>query len=191
MSSVSPIAPGQSLPEAWRRMHVVRPVHARGESPADDSTVPGLTRGASRDTPRRSSVRRPVTDATDWVRQPLMRFSLFSAPTPTAFNQIEANKCRLSIRQGPVPSSRKQQQSHCGIGARGYCGCLSRQCLRRIGRVRQVGPPSQAMQRASAAKVVTVQPAVSIAAFVAGKPSTITTCSGLRGKTLRLSPLLA
>src|SRR6185312_16572465 len=62
---------------------------------------------------------------------------------------------------------------------------------RRIGRVRQVGPPSQAMHSASASKVLTTQPAASMAACVLGKPATAITSRGAVGSTLRLRPLEA
>src|SRR6185312_8242818 len=58
---------------------------------------------------------------------------------------------------------------------------------RRIGRVRQVGPPSQAMHSASASKVLTTQ----MAACVLGKPATAITSRGAVGSTLRLRPLEA
>ena len=66
-------------------------------------------------------------------------------------------------------------------------GFLVAHC-RSTGRVRQVGPPSQAMHSASASKVSTVQPAASMAALVFGKPATAMTWRGAVGSTLRLRP---
>lgn len=61
------------------------------------------------------------------------------------------------------------------LTAKGFaCSRLCVHC-RKTGRVRQVGPPSQAMHSASASKVVTVQPAASMAALVFSKPATAMT----------------
>ena len=60
-----------------------------------------------------------------------------------------------------------------------------------MGLVKHVGPPSQAIHKASPTKVCTSHPAVSIAALVPGKPAIMMHLKGDVGNTFKLRPLLA